>query len=248
VDRELPLARRAPVPALRRQERAVGTTHPPGPDRCRPCRKFFSVRTGTVMRNSNLGARVWVWVTCLLSTNLKGVASLELRLDLKATRKMARRLAHRIREAWNDARGPFPGPVEVDETFSGGKEGNRDASKKLRAGGGGKGKVAVVGMKDRDPNAVTAKVVDSMDRATLQGFVKGNIREGPRDIHRRLRFVPRAPAAHGGQPFGRGVRGGHGRKPSLLTICKGSADCSNRFLTRLLAGLDAKPPCSPSRR
>ncbi len=28
------------------------------------CRKFFSVRTGTVMQNSNLGAQKWVIAAC----------------------------------------------------------------------------------------------------------------------------------------------------------------------------------------
>ncbi len=155
----------------------TGATHPSNPYRCRQCRKFFSVKTGTVMQNSNLGPKVWVWAIYMLSTNLKGVASMEFYRGLKVTQKTAWHLAHRIRETWNDSKGPFSGPVEVDETFIGGKEGNKHASKKLHTSGS-KGKVAVVGMKDRDTNAVTAKVVDSTDRPTLQGFVKENIKKG----------------------------------------------------------------------
>ena len=37
-----------------------GAKHPNMSYRCRKCRKFFSVRTGTVMQNSNLGAQKWV--------------------------------------------------------------------------------------------------------------------------------------------------------------------------------------------
>ena len=155
----------------------TGATHPSNPYRCRPCRKFFSVRTGTVMQNSNLGPKVWVWATYLLSTNLKGVSSMKFYRDLKITQKTAWHLAHRIRETWADAKGPFSGPVEVDETYVGGKEKNKHSKKKLHERAVD-GKAIVVGMKDRDTNAVTAKVVTGTDQGTLQGFVKGNIEKG----------------------------------------------------------------------
>ena len=38
-------------------------------------------------------------------------------------------------------------------------------------GRGAVGKTAVVGVKDRDSNRVSAKVVESTDKSTLQGFV-----------------------------------------------------------------------------
>ena len=46
-------------------------------------------------------------------------------------------MAHRIREVWAEGKGDFSGPVEIDETYIGGKERNKDARKKLRAGQGG---------------------------------------------------------------------------------------------------------------
>lgn len=41
------------------------------------------------------------------------------------------------------------GVVEVDETFVGGQESNKHASKKLRAGRGTAGKTPVIGIKQR---------------------------------------------------------------------------------------------------
>ena len=36
-----------------------GAKHPTMPFRCRSCRKFFSVKTNTVMHSSKLGCQVW---------------------------------------------------------------------------------------------------------------------------------------------------------------------------------------------
>ncbi|MCY4237211.1 MAG: IS1595 family transposase [Rhodospirillaceae bacterium] len=96
-------------------------TRKPQPYRCRDCRKDFSLKTGTLMQGSPLGYRVWVLALFLYSTNLKSVSSMKLHRDLDVTQKTAWHLAHRIRETWNDNIPLFAGPVEVDETFMGGK-------------------------------------------------------------------------------------------------------------------------------
>ena len=78
-------------------------------------------------------------------------------------------------KAWAGENGePFDGPVEVDETYVGGKRKNMSKAKRREmadTGRGVVGKTAVVGMKDRDSNKVAARVVADTDAATLQGFV-----------------------------------------------------------------------------
>ena len=146
----------------------------PMPYRCRDCRKHFSVRTGTVMAESKLPVRKWVIAIYLCSTNLKGVSSMKLHRDLKVTQKTAWFLAHRIREAMEFPHDLFGGPVEVDETYMGGKRKNMSNAKRKALAGTGRGavgKTAVVGAKDRETNQVSARVVASTDKPTLQGFV-----------------------------------------------------------------------------
>ena len=188
-------------------------TRKPQPFRCRDCRNDFSTKTGTLMQGSPLGFRVWAIALYLLSTGLKGTSSMKLYRDLDVTQKTAWYLAHRIREAWSDKNAPFAGPVEVDETFVGGKAKNMHAHKRKQVikGRGAVGKTAVVGAKDRATNRVSAAVVENVDQPTLQGFVAENVEPGTKvytDDHggyeglRRLRGAePRD-----GPPLSEGVR------------------------------------------
>ena len=80
-------------------------------------------------------------------------------------------MLQRIRKAWENDDGPFAGPVEVDETYMGGRERNKHKGKKLKAGRGTVGKTAVVGAKDRKTNKIKAAVVKATDAKTLQSFV-----------------------------------------------------------------------------
>ena len=155
-------------------------SHAKMPYRCRDCRKYFSVKTGTVMANSKIPLLKWVYAIYLDTTSLKGVSSMKLHRDLGITQKSAWFMQQRIREAF-DHQGPpvkFDGPVEVDETYVGGLERNKHASDKLNAGRGTVGKTAIVGAKDRRTNEVRAEVVPATDAATLKSFVGDHAGDG----------------------------------------------------------------------
>ena len=106
---------------------------------------------------------------------------MKLARELERSQKSAWHAAHRIRKVLDQGEPLFPGPVEADETYVGGRCRNMSASKrKTLTGRGPADKVAVAGIRDRATNKVKAKVVPNTMSETLEGFVIGNVIPGTR--------------------------------------------------------------------
>jgi transposase-like protein len=126
----------------------------PGVYNCKDCRKPFSVTVGTVMDRSHIPLSKWVMAAHLMSASKKGMSALQLHRMMGISYEAAWFLFHRLRAAADaTGYGPLGGDdkiIEVDETYIGGKQANKHASKRKRIGGGPKGKMAVVSLVERD--------------------------------------------------------------------------------------------------
>ena len=162
--------------------RTQPASHKKMPYWCSDCRSYFSIKTGTSMANSKVPLRKWAFAIYICLTNLKSVSSMKLHRDIKVSQPTAWFMLHRIREAWGDEpSGDFTGPVEVDESYFGGRRRNMSNSRRKAladTGRGTVGKTAVVGIKDRATKQVRAKVTQRVDSESLQGFVKDNALPG----------------------------------------------------------------------
>lgn len=72
--------------------------HPDMPYHCSRCRKYFSVRTCTVMEHSKIGYRKWATAVCLVATHPEGISSAQLGRDLGIRQGSAWLLLRRLRE------------------------------------------------------------------------------------------------------------------------------------------------------
>jgi transposase-like protein len=141
-------------------------------------RKKFSLKVGTIFEDSPIGLDKWLPAMWLLTNSKNGISSYELHRSLGVTQKTAWFMLHRIRRAMDSQSflrmgGPEGGPIEIDETFVGGKSKNMHAARRNALGKGVKAehKTAVMGMLERNTRQVRAKVIPNVKRETLQNEI-----------------------------------------------------------------------------
>ena len=156
------------------------------------CRKNFTAKTGTVMHGSNIPTQKWVVAIYYTMTARKGISSLQLSKELGITQKSAWFMLQRIRTICEQGSFTLHDVVEVDETYIGGLEKNKHADKKLRAGRGGVGKQAVLGMRERDGRVKAVPISDTNSK-TLRAAITENVDPGTivcTDEHRGYSGIP----------------------------------------------------------
>lgn len=147
--------------------------------RCNGCKKQFSVKVGTIFEDSPIGLDKWLPAIWMVTADKKGVSSPQLARALGVTQKTGWFMLHRIRLAMKaeSFNAPLSGEVEADETFVGGKERNKHASRRLHRGTGPMGKAAVMGLLQRH-GEVRVKHVPNNRRSTVQTEIQRHVAPG----------------------------------------------------------------------
>jgi transposase-like protein len=137
----------------------------------------FSIKVGTIFEDSALGLDKWLTAMWLLANSKNGISSHEVAKSIGVTQKSAWHMMHRIRLAMREdghfvpLGGQWKSPVEVDETFIGGKAKNKHLSQRTQD----ERKTIVMGMLDRSTREVRAKVIPNVKRETLQAEILKNV-------------------------------------------------------------------------
>lgn len=87
---------------------------------CRTCKKSFTIRSGTVMQDSNLPIRIWLKAMYLMTLTKKGISALEMQRQLGLKRyEPVLYMVQKLRAAMGerDNRYELSGDVELDDAF-----------------------------------------------------------------------------------------------------------------------------------
>jgi transposase-like protein len=150
-------------------------------------KKQFSVKIGTIFEDSALPLDKWLIAMWMVANCKNGVSSYEVARTLGITQKSAWFMLHRIRLAMQARSlvklGRTGNPIEVDETFIGGKARFMNYERYTRTVKDRrlKGKIPVVGILERG-GKVRAMVAKGRRKPEMQTIIRENVYQGS-EIH-----------------------------------------------------------------
>lgn len=188
-----------------------GKSTRPGVYKCKDCRKPFTVTIGTVMERSHIPLSKWVLAAHFMAASKKGMSALQLQRMMGVTYETAWFLFHRLREAARvtDGTPPLGGEgkvIEADTTYVGGKEKNKHAWQRDPSNFGGKGKMVVHTLVERDGGSRSHHVANVSGDTLRPIIVKNASRKSDfmSDTHGGYHHVGKEFASHQMVDHGKG--------------------------------------------
>ena len=143
---------------------------------CAQCGHIASLTAGTVMHNSKLDLRRWLWASWLMVSSKGGVSASELARQIGVSYPSAFVLLHKLRHAMvAPERTKLSGRVEVDETLVGGPVHGKGSG---RHHGAQDIVVGAVEVRNEYPTRIRLRMVPYANSVNLHKFIRENVGEG----------------------------------------------------------------------
>ena len=157
---------------------------------CKICRSRTSLKSGTIMENSNLSFLIWYKTMFLMSVTKKGFSAKEIQKQLGLKRyEPVWAMVHKLRKAMGnrDAKYTLEGMIEFDEAYFTVESSEIEQEKGIRGKGAvGKQNVAMLaestpledletGKKEKQVRFFKAKVLDGHDGKEINETIKESI-------------------------------------------------------------------------
>lgn len=143
---------------------------------CKKCKYQASVTAGTIMHKTRVPLLKWFWMIYLISTDKRGISTLEVSKKLSIRYATAWAMMHKIRKAMADRDRQYKllGIIEMDETFIG-----SSSEGKKKKGRGTEQAPVVVSVATENEKMLFAKmhVVESVNNEEIEKIVVENVAE-----------------------------------------------------------------------
>lgn len=134
---------------------------------CEFCGHTVSPTAGTIFHKSDTPLRSWFHAIFLMTATKTGISAKQLQRETGVAYKTAWRMFTQVRKLMSENVNPLTGQVEVDESYFGGKSTGK-------RGRGASGKAIVMGMVERNGNAIT-KIIPNVQAKTLLPMIEQNV-------------------------------------------------------------------------
>jgi transposase-like protein len=160
--------------------------------KCAKCRKQFSVLTGTIFHGTKVSLVTWLTVMVQMCSAKNGISAREVERMHEVTPETAWYMLHRLREAMKrePLAGLLTGTIVADETFIGGKPGNRHRQGIRRRPTGKHAsdhiperKIPVLTLVNKETGEVRSRVVPDVTKDNLRKAISEQVNMAQSRLH-----------------------------------------------------------------